>query len=60
MNSFKLPCGGIAYFDWASECAHRCDSCNAVVGSIGMPRECKTLMDMDKLAEKLKGNKNGR
>jgi hypothetical protein len=38
-----LPCGGRMYFDTASECAYRCDRCMAVVGSVGMPRECEKL-----------------
>ena len=40
-----LPCGGTAYWDESSGIAHRCDTCMAVVGSIGMPRECKHEMD---------------
>ena len=35
-----LPCGGTAYFDEASGISFRCDTCMAVVGSIGQPREC--------------------
>lgn len=35
-----MPCGGTGYFDHASGFSYRCDTCNAVIGSIGMPREC--------------------
>ena len=45
VDPLYLPCGGTAYFDHASGCAHRCENCMAVVGSIGMPRECKNEMD---------------
>ncbi len=38
-----LPCGGTAYFDEASGISYRCE-CGAVVGSIGMPAECKEEM----------------
>lgn len=36
----KLPCGGTAYFDHESGISYRCDTCFAVIGSIGQPREC--------------------
>lgn len=35
-----LPCGGIPLFDNDSGYAYRCDACFAVIGSIGMPRDC--------------------
>jgi len=35
-----LPCGGQAYFDFSSGISYRCDTCGAVVSSIGQPREC--------------------
>ena len=35
-----LPCGGTAYFDFGSGISYRCETCGAVVGSIGQPREC--------------------
>lgn len=40
-----LPCGGTAYWDESSGISHRCDTCMAVVGSIGMPPGCKDEMD---------------
>jgi hypothetical protein len=43
-DALRLPCGGTAYFDEGSGCAHRC-KCGAVVGSVGMPRECKSALD---------------
>jgi hypothetical protein len=36
-----LPCGGVAYFDTTSGISYRCETCFAVVGSIGQPRSCK-------------------
>jgi len=36
-----LPCGGVAYFDESSGISYRCEHCNAVVGSIGQPQQCK-------------------
>ena len=53
----ELPCGSTAYFDHDSGISYRCDTCFAVVGSIGMPRSCKELMDMDRVINKLKGKK---
>ncbi len=40
LNPIYMPCGGTGYFDHASGFSYRCDTCNAVIGSIGMPREC--------------------
>ena len=40
-----LPCGSTAEFDRDSECSHRCTRCNATVGSIGTPKDCKAAMD---------------
>jgi hypothetical protein len=39
-----LPCGGTAYFDHGSGCSHRCNTCFATVGSVGMPKECAILL----------------
>jgi hypothetical protein len=35
-----LPCGSTAHFDESSGISYRCDSCFAVVGSIGQPDRC--------------------
>jgi hypothetical protein len=44
-KSEPLPCGGVAIFDPDSTIyASRCDRCFAVVGSVGMPRECAELL----------------
>ena len=51
----KLPCGGIAYYDENSGISYRCGHCMAVVGSVGMPSECKREMDKWDLMEKLGG-----
>ena len=50
-----LPCGGVAYYDENSGISYRCGHCMAVVGSIGMPPECKREMDKWDLIEKLGG-----
>jgi hypothetical protein len=36
-----LPCGGVAYFDQDSGISYRCETCFAVVGSMGQPRSCQ-------------------
>jgi len=36
-----LPCGGVAYFDQDSGISYRCETCFAVVGSVGQPRSCR-------------------
>lgn len=56
----ELLCGSTSYFDVASGISYRCDTCMAVVGSIGMPPECKELYDMEKVVNKLSGKKNGK
>jgi hypothetical protein len=45
MNTLFLPCGGEANFDTSSGISYRCEHCNAVVGSVGMPRSCKEESD---------------
>lgn len=46
-----LPCGGETYFDHESGISYRCMNCFAVVGSIGMPRECAQLMKAERAAK---------
>lgn len=38
-----MRCGGTAHFDADSGIAYRCDSCLAVIGSMGQPDRCKRL-----------------
>ena len=48
MTGFRtifLPCGSTAHFDESSGISYRCNSCFAVVGSIGQPDRCKALGD---------------
>lgn len=52
-----LLCGARATFDTDSGCSYRCNTCFATVGSMGMPRSCKELYDMEKVVDKLKGIK---
>ena len=40
-----LPCGSTAHFDESSGISYRCNSCFAVVGSIGQPDRCKVEAD---------------
>jgi hypothetical protein len=40
-----LPCGSRATFDHSNGMSYRCDDCMAIVGSIGMPGECRSEMD---------------
>jgi len=39
-----LPCGGIPKFDNDSGYAYRCNVCGAVIGSIGIPRDCAEMV----------------
>ena len=52
-----LLCGATAYFDHESGISYRCSTCFMVVGSIGMPSQCKELYDMETVVNKLKGIK---
>jgi hypothetical protein len=54
----KTACGNTASFDDGSGYGYRCDACGAVIGSIGMPRRCKDLYDMEEVVNKLKGKKD--
>lgn len=38
-----MKCGGTPQFDTTSGMSYRCDSCYAVIGSVGQPSRCKTL-----------------
>lgn len=42
-NVLYMPCGGTAYFDESSGISHRCETCGAVIGSIGQPTLCKSI-----------------
>lgn len=56
-DELELLCGSIASFDHDSGISYRCNTCNAVVGSVGMPRQCKELYSMEEVVNKLKGKK---
>jgi hypothetical protein len=61
-ESMRVPgietaCGNTASFDHGAGYGFRCDACGAVIGSVGMPRRCKDLYDMEKVVGKLKGKK---
>ena len=53
----ELLCGSRAEFDVESGMGYRCTECLAMVGSMGMPRECATLYEMQKVVNILKGKK---
>lgn len=55
MNKLKLPCGGTAYFDYASGISYRCSTCFAIVGSIGQSQSCKDAAKMYENWEALGG-----
>ncbi len=57
-DDIELLCGSSASFDHASGICYRCNYCNAVVGSIGMPVHCKDLYEIEKMVDKLKGTKS--
>ena len=49
-----LLCGAVATFDQDSGISYCCNTCFATVGSMGMPKSCKELYDMEKVVDKLK------
>lgn len=56
--AFDLPCGGRAVFDRSSGISHRCSDCFAVVGSMGMPNQCRegsAAMSLSALLERVEG-----
>jgi hypothetical protein len=55
LDPMRLPCGGTAYFDESSGISYRCIDCMAVVGSMGMPSECKTEAEKWRVMELLGG-----
>lgn len=56
-STIQLLCGAFASFDITNVISYRCNICNAVVGSIDMPDNCKELYDMKRVVETLKGTK---
>lgn len=49
------PCGSRAFFDEGSGTSYRCETCGAVVGSIGQPRECYEEAKKYEVLEQLGG-----
>lgn len=39
----KMACGGTPLFDHGSGCSYRCDTCFAVIGSVGQSDYCKDI-----------------
>lgn len=39
----QMPCGGTPLFDSDIGCAYRCDTCWAILGSIGQSERCKQM-----------------
>ena len=56
-EDIELECGSIASFDTGSGISYRCNTCYAVVGSIGMPAGCRELEDIAVVVQKLRGKK---
>jgi hypothetical protein len=55
LDPMRLPCGGTAYFDESSGISYRCETCMAVVGSMGMPDHCKQEAEKWRVMELLGG-----
>ncbi len=51
LGNLNLPCGSTAMYD--GNVSHRCTDCNAVIGSIGMPKHCKELFDAEVEKERI-------
>ena len=51
-----LPCGSSAFFDHNSGISYRCEGCGMVVGSVGMPDECKQEAEKWDAWQKLGGS----
>lgn len=56
-REINLLCEQVAEFDFGSGYGYRCTTCNAVIGSTGMPKNCATLYAMQNVVDKLKGKK---
>lgn len=55
-SAFKpivTECGNIAVFDIESGISYRCTACFAVVGSIGMPVDCRTVYEQAEMWRRL-------
>ena len=46
-----LPCGGRPRWDKGSAAGYRCETCGAMLGSIGMPKECHDMLQDEKERE---------
>ncbi len=45
----KLPCGAEAFQDAeTNEYSYRCKECFCIVGSVGMPRSCRELLEKER------------
>lgn len=49
------PCGSRARWDTESKMGYRCESCFAMLGSIGQPQHCQEAAQMYKNLETLGG-----
>ena len=49
----ETPCGAHAEFDYGSGMGYRCTKCGAMIGSIGMPRDCYQIMITEQEKEKV-------
>lgn len=53
----EMPCGGTPIYDASSGIGYFCDTCYAVIGSIGQPRRCVELNG--RTAKEVPNNKLG-
>lgn len=54
-NHIHLPCGSRANFDVESGIGYRCETCFAIVGSIGQPQRCVNESRKYEVLEQLGG-----
>ena len=47
----QLPCGEVPRWDYESASGYRCEYCGAMVGSIGMPKRCREMMEEERERE---------
>lgn len=52
-----LPCNARARWDSESEMGYRCETCFAMLGSIGQPKQCQEETKKMKVFEQLGGGK---
>jgi hypothetical protein len=54
-TSIILPCWNRAFWDFDSDMGYRCNSCYAMHGSVGQPRQCQEETEKWKALEAMGG-----